>query len=66
VSTDTDKKMVPMYRNKRADELTREELIEAYTHAVEELVSERRWNQQCAEMNDLFRDTARKLGLGAA
>lgn len=45
---------VAMYRNKRADELTRDELIVAYTHAVTLLSREQRWSRQCVEMVGIF------------
>lgn len=50
------------YKGKRATELTREELIEAYTWAVEALQQERAWGARCLEMEQLFEDAANRIG----
>lgn len=54
-------KMVAMYRNKRVDELTRDELIVAYQAACEQLDSMRRWQREHAAMEQLFSDTRKAL-----
>ncbi len=54
-------KRIPFYRDKRADTLTRDELLEAYTHACDALERQRQWYAQVQEMNHLFVETARAL-----
>lgn len=50
----TTEKRVPVWKGQRLENLTREELIEAYTWAVETIESERRWNQHVLEVKDEF------------
>lgn len=50
--------VVPYFRDKRASELTRRELIHAYGRVCESLVRERNWTLECCEMDRLF-DEAR-------
>lgn len=52
---------IPFYRDKRADMLTRDELLEAYCHACDELERMRDWNRQGAEMDALFASARRAL-----
>lgn len=53
--------MVAVYRGRRADELTREELLVAFTDACKELDMLRHAGQQEREMEQLFRDTEKRV-----
>jgi hypothetical protein len=51
--------LVPYFRGKRASQLTRDELLQAYGAACAALVRERSWQRENIEMERLF-DEARK------
>ena len=52
---------VALYRGQPVDTLTREEMIEAYTHVVAELQEMREHAAQDVEMFQLFEDTRKRL-----
>lgn len=52
---------VATYKGKKATDLTREELIEAYTHVVMDLRRQRDWERQCLGMDEMFADARRRL-----
>jgi len=53
--------MIAMWRGRPCADLTREELIEAYTHAVAELEDMRRMWASDLQMERLFEHTERTL-----
>lgn len=59
-----DETRIPFYRDKRADTLTREELLEAYTHACDLLENYRRWARDDQDMERDFAKAREALQRG--
>jgi hypothetical protein len=49
------------YRGRLAETLTRDELLEAFQHAVDALERERQWSRTVAETGDALFDAARVI-----